>query len=150
VRAAAWVLALGIALAAASAAAEDPPFHTELWNGLMSPFCPGRTLIDCPSGQATELRDWIQQQEEAGRSREEVEQALYQQYGDVILQAPRARGFGLAAYVIPIVAFAAGGGVVWAFLRRQARGRAAEERRVPPPTPLDPALERRIDEELGR
>jgi cytochrome c-type biogenesis protein CcmH/NrfF len=122
-------------------------YSVELYNGLMSPYCPGRTLMDCPSGQATELRDWIAAQEQAGRPREDVEDELYTRYGDVILQAPRAEGFGLAAYVLPIVAFAAGGVIVWLFLRRQAAaGRAAAAPSLRPS--LDPELERRIDEEL--
>jgi cytochrome c-type biogenesis protein CcmH/NrfF len=134
------------AVAPPPAAAADDPYALELYNGLMSPYCPGRTLMDCPSGQAAELRDWIATQEQAGRPREAVEQELYEKYGDVILQAPRAEGFGLVAYVLPIVAFVLGGFIVWAFLRRQAA-------RAAPPAPrprisLDPEIERRIDEEL--
>jgi cytochrome c-type biogenesis protein CcmH len=151
-RAIAGALVLGLVLAAGSVAAPADEaasaWHTEMWNGLMSPFCPGRALIDCPSEQAAELRAWIAAQESAGRSREEVEQQLYQQYGDVILQAPRARGFGLAAYVIPVLAFAAGGALVWAFLRRQSRGGAARGPGGAPVELVDPELERRIDEEL--
>lgn len=122
-------------------------YSMELYNGLMSPYCPGRTLMDCPSGQATELRDWIAAQEQAGRPRSEVEDELYERYGDVILQAPRAEGFGIAAYVLPIVAFLVGGGIVWVFLRRQAAGAPAPALAGPRAT-LDPEIERRIDEEL--
>jgi cytochrome c-type biogenesis protein CcmH len=113
----------------------------------MSPFCPGRTLIDCPSGQAEELRAWIAAQEAAGRTRAEVEEQIYREYGDVVLQAPKPRGFGLIAYVLPVVAFAVGGALVWIFLRRQrrAQGEAATDS---PHGPIDPELERRIDEEL--
>jgi cytochrome c-type biogenesis protein CcmH len=134
-------LALGLPAAAADT------WHQELWTGLMSPFCPGRILIDCPSPQAAELREWIAAQEAAGRSRADVEAQLYAQFGDVILQAPKARGFGLAAYVIPVVAFAAGGAVVWLFLRRQSR---VPTEPAPPRPPLDPEVDRLIDEELAR
>lgn len=139
-----------LALAAApSVRAEERPYSLELYNGLMSPYCPGRTLMDCPSGQAGELRDWIAAQEEAGRSRTEVEDELYAQYGDVILQAPKVQGFGIAAYALPIVACFVGGGIVWVFLRRQAsRMAAAPAAGLRGPTPIDPELERRIDEEL--
>jgi cytochrome c-type biogenesis protein CcmH/NrfF len=126
--------------------AADAPYAVELYNGLMSPYCPGRTLMDCPSGQATELRDWIAGQEQAGRPRQEVEDELYAKYGDVILQAPRAEGFGVVAYLLPVVAFLIGGGIVWAFLRRQAAGGGAPVAR--PRASLDPEIERRIDEEL--
>lgn len=142
---------LGLGMAGAPTAhAEDAPYSMELWNGLMSPYCPGRTLMDCPSGQATELREWIAEQEQTGRSRQDVEDELYAQFGDVILQAPRVQGFGIAAYVLPIVALFAGGAIVWVFLRRQvAAGATTHAAAIPPrPAALDPEIERRIDEEL--
>ena len=149
----AFALVLAIALigpAAGSARAADDakPWHYDVWNSTMSPFCPGRALIDCPSGQAAELRDWIVEQEKAGRSREEVEAELYDRFGDVILQAPKATGFGLAAYVIPVVGVALGALVLVIFLRRQA----ASARRAPAPVTMapDPELDRLIDEEMSR
>jgi cytochrome c-type biogenesis protein CcmH len=144
--AAACVVALALAAGARAAEEPAPTWHQQLWTGLMSPFCPGRVLIDCPSPQAAELRAWIADQERAGRSRADVEAQLYSQFGDVILQAPKAQGFGLAAYVVPLVAFACGGALVWLFLRRQRRAVSA-------PAPLaaaDPEIERQIDEELAR
>ena len=142
------LLALAALVAVPPAPAADDPYAMELFTGLMSPYCPGRTLIDCPSSQAGELRDWIASQEQAGRPRGEVEAELYAQYGDVILQAPRAQGFGLAAYVLPLVAFLLGGGIVWVFLRRQAAAGAGGAAIARPRAALDPELERRIDEEL--
>jgi cytochrome c-type biogenesis protein CcmH len=114
----------------------------------MSPYCPGRALIDCPSSQAAELRTWIADQEKAGRRREDVEAQLYEQFGDVILQAPKATGFGLAAYVIPVVGVALGALVLVIFLRRQA----AAAKRTPAPVAMapDPELDRLIDEEMSR
>lgn len=153
------LLALGCWLSgapAAGASPDDPPADEEeysyaLWTGLMSPYCPGRVLIDCPSPQADALRGWIQEQEDAGRSRADVEQDLYARFGDIILQAPRVSGWGLAAYVFPLVAALAGVAVVVLFLRRQSR-RASEAPPLaaapPATTPLDPDLERRIDEEF--
>jgi cytochrome c-type biogenesis protein CcmH/NrfF len=145
------LVTVGAWTAAAARAADAAPAPSHSWaidldNGLMSPFCPGRTLMDCPSPQAAKLRAWIAEQEQAGRTQDEVEEQLYQQFGDVILQAPRAEGFGLAAYVLPVVAFLAGGAVVWVFLRRQVRHGGPPAPHVP--TAIDPEIERRIDEEL--
>ncbi len=149
---AAWLLLGALALATAPAVAETQAssaegYTYELWNGLMSPYCPGRTLIDCPSGAATELRNWIADQERAGRSQEEVEEQLYAQFGDVILQAPRAEGFGLIGYVAPVVALVLGGALVVVFLRRQTRAAAAAPAPPAPPA-LDPELERLVDQEM--
>jgi hypothetical protein len=63
----------------------------------------------------------------------------------VLRSAPLAEGFGLAAYVFPVIAFFAGGVVVAVFLRRQTRVTATPE---PSPRAQDPELERAIDREL--
>ena len=121
-------------------------WSAELEHQLMSPYCPGRSLTECPSPQATELRLWIQAQEQAGVPRADVEARLFQQFGEQLRQAPRVEGWGLWAYLVPGGALLAGGAVVAAFLRRQAAAGAA-----PPPAraPSDPELERQIDRELG-
>lgn len=131
-----------------AAASESGGWGYDLARDLMSPFCPGRALADCPSPDAATLRAWILVQEAAGRSREDVEAELIERYGEQILSAPRVRGFGLTAYALPIAAFLAGGGLVWFFLRRQTREAHAEPR--PRAASLSPELERLVDEELGR
>jgi cytochrome c-type biogenesis protein CcmH/NrfF len=55
-----------------------------LSNDLMSPYCPGRTIAACPSPQARQLEDHILEQAQAGRSREEIETALVERFGDDI------------------------------------------------------------------
>lgn len=144
-------LALLVALAAPALADEqEEGWAYAVAREMMSPFCPGRTLADCPSPQADSLRMWIRLQEAAGRSREDVEAEIVERYGDVVLAAPRASGFGIAAYFIPAVAFVAGGVLVYVFLRRQTRGGGGDD--APPPSsgPSDPELERQLDEELAR
>ena len=105
------------------AAEDERTWGYALAHELMSPFCPGRTLAACTSGQADELRQWILLQEAAGASREEVIETLYQRYGEMIRSTPEAKGWGLAAYVVPIFALLAGGAVVAFGLRRMV-GRA--------------------------
>jgi cytochrome c-type biogenesis protein CcmH/NrfF len=136
---------------------EADPVEPDGWayamaHDLMSPFCPGRTLAECPSPQADELRLWILTQAAAGAPQEEIQEALYERFGDQILSAPRPEGWGLAAYVIPIVGFILGGGVVWLALRRLVGStKNASPAVVPAGSEMtaDRELERRIDEELG-
>jgi len=151
-------LALGSLLLGAvpAGAADEKPegWAYALAGKLMSPYCPGRTLSECPSPQADTLRMWIIVQESAGRSRVEVEEELIERFGEQILAAPRARGFGWAAYLIPVFAFLGGGAVVWLFLRRQTAP-ASFDAPLPlssatVPTDADPELERRVEEELAR
>jgi cytochrome c-type biogenesis protein CcmH/NrfF len=135
--------------------AKSSGWSEELEHDLMSPYCPGRSLTECPSPQATELRLWIQAQERAGVPREQVEARLFQEYGDKLRHGPRAEGWGLSAYLVPAAALAAGFAFVFVFLRRQARpvsdpvGAARPRDPASAAKPRDPELERRLDEELG-
>lgn len=140
-----WALALAVALAAGPAAAADG-YARELERELMSPYCPGRTLVECPSPAATELRLWIQAQEKAGVARAAVEERLFAEYGDKLRHAPRPEGWGLWAYLVPGGALLAGGVVVVAFLGRGGRPGPPQG---PPSAPLDPELEREVDRELA-
>jgi len=145
------LLLLGVAWALpAPAADEKSGWGYQLSNRVMSPYCPGRSLSDCPSPQAAELREWIVEQENAGVSRSEVEQELFRVFGDQLLQAPRAEGMGLMAYLVPALAFAAGGALVAFFLRRQRSSSAGGEAAPAPTAPGDPDLERLVEEELRR
>ena len=144
------LLALTLVAPVAVQGAEEPEGWAYRYIGeVMSPFCPGRTLAACPSPQADSLRMWVLIQEAAGRSREDVHRELVERYGDVILSAPRARGFGVTAYAIPAAIFLAGGLFVGIFLRRQTRAAARRALEAPPAGPLDPEIERIIDEELS-
>jgi cytochrome c-type biogenesis protein CcmH/NrfF len=148
----AFALAFGSVAAPAPASAEPEGWAYEVAAELMSPFCPGRTLADCPSDQAKSLVLWIVVQEAAGRTRADVEEELLTRYGEVMRPAPKAEGIGLTAYIIPALAFAGGGALVGVFLKRQTRGRqAAAAVTAARPAPVsDPELERLVDEELAR
>jgi cytochrome c-type biogenesis protein CcmH/NrfF len=143
---AALLLGVSTATAAEEASAVPEGWAYKLSHDLMSPFCPGRTLSACSSPQADDLRMWMIVQEASGRSREDVEAELFERYGDVLRPAPRATGFGLAAYAFPVIAFLAGGVIVAVFLRRQTRAVAKPK---PSAHPIDPELERVIDRELA-
>jgi cytochrome c-type biogenesis protein CcmH/NrfF len=151
---AAIIVALGIAASAGgarsegAARAESSGWARELEKELMSPYCPGRSLPECPSQQAVEMRLWIQAQERAGATRESVEAELFRRFGDQLRHAPRAEGWGLWAYLVPGGAVLAGGALVLGFLRRQGGAAAA------PPAPRgtgapDPELERQLERELA-
>ncbi len=135
-----------LSLAGAAAAADAPEWAYQLPNELMSPFCPGVTLAECTSSSAASLNMWIVVQAAAGRSEEDIRAELYERYGDQIRPTPKAEGIGIAAYVIPVVVFLAGGGLLTWFLRRSTRAPAE----APKAAPLDPELDRKLDEVLSR
>ena len=141
----------GVGLAGPARAADEPKpgWGEGLATELMSPYCPGRALPDCPSPQAAELRQWIVEQDEAGRSRDDVLRQLLARFGEELLQKPRARGFALTAYAMPIAGVVAGGVLLAIFLRRQTALRS-ERRPAPQAAPADAEIERLVDEELRR
>jgi len=135
-------------LVAAASASDAPEWAHQLPNELMSPFCPGVTLAECTSSSAASLNMWIVVQAAAGRSEDDIREELYERYGDQIRPTPKAEGIGIAAYVLPVVAFLAGGGLVAVFLKRSTR--AAGEGGDEPTLPLDPEVESKLDALLDR
>jgi len=155
----------------AARAADEPSWAYDLWHDTMSPYCPGRTLAECPSPQADKLRIWILTQAAAGAERAEIEASLYARFGDQVRSTPKGEGWGLAAYVIPVVAFVVFGGVVFLVLRRLVANREPIAEPIAEPTaeptaqavagavrrpaPVagggysDAELERMVDEEFG-
>lgn len=154
-------LLLALALCAGACAKDDSDWAYDIASELLSPYCPGRTLAECPSPQAGELRAWISVQAAAGRTREDVVEELYERFGNQIRATPKVEGFGVTAYALPIVAFLLGGVLVVVALRRMTGGGNAD-----PPDAADPPsggggapparseedseLERIVDEELRR
>lgn len=137
-----------LAFAAAPAAGESSGWSAELAKQVMSPFCPGLALSECPSPQAEQLRLWISAQEQAGMSRAETEQRLYEVWGDQLRHSPRAQGIGILAYAVPGAAILLGGAVALGFLRRQSR--RGGSRREAASAPEEPELAALVDREIGR
>ena len=112
-----------------SAWAQDQAVDTranELYDEVMSPFCPGRTLSNCPSPQAAQLREQIKQRVAAGSTDEQIKDELYEVYGEVVLGAPRKEGFGLLAYILPAFFILAGAVVLVSWIISMKRAPVAD------------------------
>ena len=93
-----------------------------LFGTLMSPFCPGLTLANCPSVYAETLRVSVRERLDAGEPPEQVVESLVAVFGEGIRGAPRSRGLGLLLWTLPFIALGAGGfGLAWRLNRRGAR-----------------------------
>ncbi len=90
----------------------------EIFETVLSPYCPGRTISNCPSPQADLLRASIRRQLAAGETPNEVKEELYAVYGEELRTVPRATGFGLLAWIVPGLAFVVGGWVILTWVRR--------------------------------
>jgi len=141
------VLLAALALAAPALASEQHPTLGELSGEVMCPVC--KTTIDqSTSPVANRIRAFIAARISAGDTKSEIERKLIAQFGPAIIAEPSRHGFGLLAWVLPFVAVGLGAVAVGAVAWRWSRTR-------PPVTPaggppLDPELDRRVDEELAR
>jgi cytochrome c-type biogenesis protein CcmH len=143
-------LLVALALAAASAAAaSDRPSLAKLEGEVMCPVC-GTTLDQSDSPAARQIERFIKRRISAGDTEAEIKGALVANYGDAILASPPKHGFGLLAWWVPLGGIVAAAGLLgWGVWRWSHAGE-------PEPAPatagarLDPALDRRLDDELKR
>ena len=142
------VLAAALALSAPALASESHPTLTELEGEVMCPTC--HTTLDMSNSPiATRMESFIQRRIAAGDTKSQIKAKLVANFGEGILAAPPKHGFGLLAWLLPIggilaAALALGYGAWrWSSGREPAAVAAAG-------VPLDPELERRLDDELRR
>ena len=91
---------------------------TALASELRCPVCQGNSIQDSPSELAQQMRDLIRDQLRAGKTPDEVRAYFVDKYGEWILLTPKATGFNLVVYIVPILVILAGGAIVWRSLRR--------------------------------
>lgn len=106
----------GVAVAAPEDLAND------ISREVMSPYCPGVTLHDCPSGAAIELRERIVGWARAGWSKDRIMDELVAEYGETIRAVPPAEGSGLLAWILPAAGLATAIGIGVFVLRRFGPG----------------------------
>jgi len=117
---------------------------------LMSPACPGRTLLNCTSSQAEQWRELIRQKLAQGESKEQIVQYFVDIGGEAMLAAPPKKGFALTAWLLPLFFVLNGAGLIVVLTRSWARRRVKAVYSTPvhnaasPPAlpPSDPYLHR--------
>ena len=149
------VAAAALAFAAPALASEQRPTLNELENQLMCPVCAGETLAQSDSAPAQRMKVHIRQRIRQGWTRSQILREEEDIWGTQILAAPPRHGWNLLAWVLPLAgilgATAVMGALVWHWSRRREQppgdrpGAQSLNGR-----PLDPELERRLDEELAR
>jgi cytochrome c-type biogenesis protein CcmH len=139
------VVLAALLVAPAARASERHPTLAELEGEVMCPVC-GTTLDQSDSPAAQQIKRVIAGGIAAGQTKSEIKNRLVAEYGESILAAPRRKGFGWLAWGLPVVGLLAAAALVaygawrWSSAREPAVAAA----------PLDPALERRVDDELAR
>ena len=125
------LLAAILALAApASAAAQcQKTSVADLEDEIMCPVCGTSLATAGDAPLAVQQRRLIDRMVQQCRSKDQIKTALVAQYGESVLAEPKSDGFGVTTYLVPGLAFAAGGALVILAALRWRRGR-------PPAQPL--------------
>jgi len=126
---------------------EDKALHIS--GQVMSPFCPGRMLRDCPSSGASELKATIRSLLSEGKNTEEVISELFELYGDDIKALPDDSLIGRSAWLAPFFFILFGFVVAGLWLRANFKATPKTE----PPLKkaadkMNPELMKRIESEL--
>jgi cytochrome c-type biogenesis protein CcmH len=111
---------------------------------IMSPYCEGVTLHDCPSDAAVALRERIADWAASGWSRARIMDHLEAQWGDVIRATPPSEGFGVLAWLLPGLALFVGLLALVAVVRRWSLREAA------PTQALAPSDRQQLETELSK
>ncbi|ODT04278.1 MAG: hypothetical protein ABS52_05525 [Gemmatimonadetes bacterium SCN 70-22] len=94
---------------------------------LRCPVCQGNSLQDSPSELAQEMKGVVRDQLASGKTPEQVKQYFIDKYGEWILLEPKASGFNLVVYLLPLVMVVIGGGVIWLAVRKWTAGPAGTD-----------------------
>jgi cytochrome c-type biogenesis protein CcmH len=149
VRAALALLAAALAAVAivvAPARGADAPSAADLEAELVCPTC--KTTLDMSDAPvARRMKAIIRARLAAGVSASAIKAELVDQFGPGVLAEPPKRGFDLLAWALPLAGVALAvvgvGALAWGWSRQ----RTGED---DPAAPLDPELDRRVDDELAR
>ncbi len=147
IRALLAVVLLVVMLAPTVVQAAEPRFTmAEIEAELMCPTCQSRLDLSY-SPAAERIRAFVDEKRLAGWSKEEVKEALVDDFGPSVLAAPPVSGIGLVAWLVPgLVVGGAGLIVVGAVIA--VRRRRDDEVAIVSPSTVEQGMDARIDAAL--
>jgi cytochrome c-type biogenesis protein CcmH len=146
-------LALALVAPTTASASEQHPTLNELENEVMCPVC-NTTLAQSDSDAARSIERVIRDEIASGWTKSRIKNSLVDQYGPAILAAPPKHGFDLLAWVLPLAGIGVAAALLGVAAWRWSRSRVDEVPVLATSSNgrgrVDPALERRLDDELAR
>lgn len=132
-------------LAVPASASEQHPTQAEMEGEVICPTC-HTTLDQSDSAIAQRMKAFIARRIAAGDTRSQIENELAATFGESVIARPATHGFDLLAWLLPIAGLLGGAAVIGVAAWRWSRTRGPGPPREPP---LDPELERRVDDALA-
>lgn len=74
----------------------------EMYQQVFSPFCPGRSLNDCPSSKAHELKVEMRVKLEQGVPEQQILSEVFEKFGDKYRAVPLFEGIGRWVWLAPM------------------------------------------------
>jgi cytochrome c-type biogenesis protein CcmH len=141
----AWIITLLLAtLVAATGAVEPRASLPDIEDEVMCVQC--KTPLNLSTAAVAEReREFIRREIARGKTKDEIKAGLVERFGPAVLAMPEDEGFGLAAYLVPVLAGLLALAAVMLWLRRW-RGSAASTGRTKAPGAAD---SRRLERELA-
>jgi cytochrome c-type biogenesis protein CcmH len=143
-RALAATLLLALALTGSAPAAEPRTSLPDVEDEVMCVQC-GTPLSLSTAAVAEREREFIRREIARGKTKQEIKDGLVDRFGPGVLALPEDEGFGLAAYLVPVLV----GLLLLAAVVLAARRWRRPAPAAAPGRELDPADERRLERELA-
>lgn len=115
-----FMVAVVLAALHTSVSAQESAWQ-DIAGELMSPACPGRTLLNCTSEHAGQWQELIRQKVAQGVPKDEIMQYFINIGGEEVLASPPKRGFTLAVWLLPAFALLNGAGLIILLTTRWVR-----------------------------
>jgi cytochrome c-type biogenesis protein CcmH/NrfF len=124
----------------------------ELYQQVFSPFCPGRSLNDCPSSKAHELKIEMRAQLENGVPPQTILEGVFAKFGEKYRAVPAYQGFGKLVWWVPFGFVALGLAIACGLVARRGKRGSAEKSPASSAnfTPqISPDIQAQIERELS-
>lgn len=102
----AMVLAHGCVTTTSPGVPEAERRASALNKSIMCPVCPGESIDQSQNPLAVQMRVIVDEKLALGWSEREIKDFFVERYGPSVLMEPPSAGFGIAAWIVPPLAFA--------------------------------------------
>jgi cytochrome c-type biogenesis protein CcmH len=103
----------------------------EITDDIICPCSCGEVLTGCTCDTAKEMKAFVANSLQSGKTKSEITESLVAQYGEVVLGAPKARGFNLIVWVAPVLFTLVGFAIAFFLLKRWVARRPVAATAVP-------------------